>query len=201
MMLNDTYGDCTIAGAGHMIVAANALVNGSDPIPTDPEIQQEYFAETGGPDSGCVEADVLKNWYTRGLFQMNTGNVCSTNKIAGYAPVNPQSIRDVQQAIAFYGGCYIGVQLPQSAQQQFGEDDQWTVVPGSPIEGGHCILYVAYDAHNLYAVTWGAVIAVAYPWHAAYCDEAWAVVPQAFVEAGHGPTLDLKSLQSDISQL
>ena len=216
MFLNDEYGDCTIAGVGHVIVAANAEVSEHDAVPTDPEIQQQYFALTGGQDTGCVEADVLHTWYRVGLFTANDGGILHDveddltellehpkrmSKIAGYAPVGAEDMVCIQKAIELFGHCYVGVQCPQSAQEQFAAHQPWTVVPGSPIEGGHRILYVGYDHEYLYAVTWGDLVAVTYDWHDAFCDEAWAVIPQAFVEKGAGPTVDITQLQADLNAL
>ena len=202
MMDNDRLGCCTISGAGHLILATSAEVSGHELAPTDSEIEQQYFEITGGEDSGCVEAEVLKLWHTQGLFAVDSPTQCSApDKIAGYAPVNPKDVTAVHQAVAFYGACYIGVALPESAQQQFGAGQPWTVVPGSPIEGGHCIVLVSYDSQYVQAVTWGAVVNVSYPWLQKYMDEAWAVIPSAFVEAGRGPELDMDSLLADLSSV
>lgn len=194
MLGNDTVGDCTIAGAGHLILAADAEVGEHDPAPDTPQAKAQYFAITGGQDTGCVEADVLKLWYRAGLFS-------PANRVAGYAPVDPRDVTAVHQAIDLYGAAYIGVQLPESAQQQFADGEPWTVDPDSPIEGGHCIVLVGYDQQYVQAVTWGAVVNVAYPWLAEFMEECWAVIPQAFVEAGHDAVdrLDLAALQADLA--
>jgi hypothetical protein len=191
MFDNDTLGDCTIAGVAHAITAWNAETHESDAIPTDREVRDAYFALTGGTDSGCVEATVLRKWQCEGLFG---------HKLAAYAPVPPQNIGAVHQAIAFYGAAYLGVALPESAQEQF-PSREWTVVPGSPIEGGHCILAVGYDAYAVHCRTWGGTVAVSYPWFAKYTTEAWACIAPEFVEAGRGPVLDLASLRRDLAAL
>jgi hypothetical protein len=191
---NDQVGDCTLAGACHVIVAANAQVAMSDPVPADTEVIDQYYAITGGQDTGCVEADVLKLWHTKGLF--------GGNKIAGYAPVNPRDVTAIKQAIAFYGAAYIGVALPQSAQQQFGAGQPWTVVPGSPILGGHCIVLVGYDTTYVQAVTWGAVVNVTWEWLGKYCDEAWAILTREIVEAGYDALhIDLTELRADLASV
>lgn len=192
MFLNDTYVDCTVAGVAHAILAWNAEVHESDAVPTDEQVKSTFFALTGGVDSGCVEADVLRTWYQDGLFG---------HKIAGYAPVNPRDVVGLHQAIAFYGGAYLGVALPQSAQEQFAHGYEWNVVPGSPIDGGHCILAVGYDDYGVECVTWGSTVLVSYPWLAAYCTEVWAIIGNQFVEAGHGPALDIKTLQADLAAI
>lgn len=193
MMLNDQLGDCTMAGVGHVIVASDAEVVENDAIPTDAQIRAQYFAFTGGQDAGCVEADVLREWYQHGLFG-------GENKIAGYVRCD-RTTNEVHVAIALYGACYVGVQCPSSAQEQFEAGEPWVVVPGSPVEGGHCIVFVGYDAEYLYAVTWGGIAKVSYPWWSKYGDEAWAVIPQAFVEKGAGPLVDLATLQADLNTL
>lgn len=193
MFGNDRIGDCTIAGAAHAIQAWNTEVSQNDPLPDVDEVESQYFEITGGADSGCVEADVLRLWATKGMFDGAS--------IAGYAPIETSSIPMLEAGVAFYGCAYLGIQCPESAQEQFAAGKPWTVVPGSPIEGGHCILLVGYDTHVGYAVSWGAVVEVTWPFLAAYLDEAWAIIPHEFVEAGHGPSLDLASLRADLGAL
>ena len=192
MMDNDRLGCCTVSGVGHAIMAWNAEVSKSDHVPTDEEIQSAYFDLTGGADAGCVEADVLKHWQRHGLFG---------HKIAAYASVETHDLIGLQQAIAFYGAAYLGVALPESAQEQFANGETWTVDPSSPIEGGHCILAVGYDHESVQCVTWGGVVNVSYPWLSTYLTEAWAIIGNEIVEAGHGPSLDLVTLQADLASI
>lgn len=190
---NDRLGDCTIAGAAHAMQAWNAEVNQNDALPTQGDVEETYFSFTGGADSGCVEATVLQVWKATGMF--------NGNRIIGYAPVATNSIPMLESSVAYYGACYVGIQCPESVQEQFIVGKPWTVVPGSPIDGGHCIVLVGYDAHAAYAVTWGSVVEVTWPFLAAYLDEAWAIIPEEFEQAGKGPMLDLKALQADIGAL
>lgn len=189
---NDQYGDCTIAGVAHQIAAWNAEVHETDPVPSSSQVVETYFSLTGGPDSGLNEENVLQTWRTKGLFG---------NKIDAYVPVNPKDITELHQTVAFYGGCYLGVVVPQSAQEQFQDDQPWTVVPGSQVLGGHCIAALGYTTNGLLCATWGGIAEVTYPWLAAYLEEAWAIIPHEFVEAGRGPSLDLASLRSDLGQV
>lgn len=187
--------NCTIAGAAHVVMATEAelpFVEKHD-FTTD-EVTRQYFEITGGPDSGCVEAEVLQLWHTKGLFN---GQKCGP-----FAPVPPRNVVAVHRAIAFYGAAYIGVALPESAQQQFAAGRPWEVVPGSPVEGGHCIVPVAYDPSAIYCVTWGQIVAVTWPWWATYVDEVWCIVSDAAMEAKHGPgVLDLQAMEADLSRL
>lgn len=189
---NDQYGDCTIAGVAHLLSAWNAEVNEDDPVPSEDAVVATYFSLTGGQDAGCNEQRVLEAWRSHGLFG---------ETIDAYAPVGLSDTVELHQAIAFYGGAYLGIACPASAQQQFASGKPWTYVPGSPVEGGHCIVALGYDHTAVYCATWGGIAPVTYPFLSHFLDECWCVIPHQFIEAGHGPSLDLTSLRSDLNQL
>lgn len=189
------FGDCVMAGAAHLIMASNSQVHREDPVPSSNDVANQYLTLTGGVDSGLNESDALAFWRSQGLF--------GDNRISAYVPVDPNQIPHVHASIAFYGTCFLGVQVPASAQDQFANEEPWTVVPGSPIEGGHCIVAVGYDQQWLYCVSWGRVVPVSWPWVQAYCDEGWCVISQEVAEAGAGPggLLNLAALQKDLDAL
>lgn len=197
---NSQYGDCTIAGTAHAIAAWDALVGGSDPVPTDAQVVAQYCALTGcvtagdAHDTGLVISDLLHTWQTSGLFP-------SVNHLAGYAPVNIASLSEMQQAVAAYGALNCGVNLPQSAENQFNPagGGTWTYEGDAPI-GGHCVIVVGYGS-DLVAVTWGATVSITWEWWEHYGAEAWVMLPQAFVEAGKGPEVNLAQLQADLGSL
>lgn len=189
-------GDCTVVGTVNLGKSWNAEVHESDAIPSPNDVVSEYFTLTGGQDSGMAETDVLNTWHSTGLFG---------DTIAGFAPVQHNDITQIEESIAFFGGCYFGVQLPQSAQQQFnpGGQSTWSVVNGSPIEGGHCIVGLGFDqtAKLVQIATWGQIVNVEYGWLSEYLDEAYAIIPHQFVEAGKGPSLDLAALTADLKSI
>ncbi len=193
MDLNDRLGICTIAGVDHLLAAWNSDLGEPDPRPDDAQMEATYLTMTGGQDTGLNEQNVLTTWQREGLFG---------NKIAAFAPFNPQSITTMHQVVAFYRGAYLGIQCPQSAQQQFAEGKPWTYVPGSPIEGGHCIVAVGYTARALLCVSWGQVVEVTYPFLSHFLDEAWAIISHEIVEYGNdGVGVDLPSLLADIASI
>ncbi len=148
---NDRYGDCTMAAAAHLIQSWNAQTGESLPVPVDQQVVAQYLKLTGGKDTGLVESQVLKRWMSSGLWD---------NKIVGYAPVNVHNLDSLKQAIAFFGGVYVGIQVPDNAQDQFRAGKPWTLDPGwqqQSIEGGHAVPLLGYDDQYLYAITWGAV--------------------------------------------
>jgi hypothetical protein len=194
---NDTLGDCTIAGADHVIAAENALLGTSDARPALSVLEAQYNVLSPN-DQGCVIATVLQTWRSQGLFQMPSG----PNKITQYAPFNQRSKTEFLQVIAFTGNAYIGIACPQSAQQQFAKQVQtgqlvpWTVVKGSPIAGGHCIVAVGYTTEGLLCVSWGGVVLVTWAFITKYCDEGWALLTEELAEKG-GDTLGLDTAQLD----
>ena len=201
---NDSLSDCVIAAVDHVIARENAIEHTHDARPDLAHIESQYnfFSPS---DNGCVIADVLQAWRTTGLFRhMPAG----PNKISQYAPFDYTNKTELKQVIAYLGHAYLGIACPQSAQQQFAMQEQtgqlvpWTVVNGSPVDGGHAIVAVGYTADGLLCVTWGSVVVVTWAFVAKYCDEAWAILSQEIVEHG-ADTFGLKTakLQADLDAL
>ncbi len=188
------FGDCVMAGAAHLIMASDVEVKRQDAVPSSNTVAEQYLTLTGGQDTGLNESDTLAFWRSQGLF--------GDNKIAAYCPVATDQLTHVQASVALYGACFLGIQVPESAQEQFGRNEPWTVVPGSPIMGGHCIVVVGYSPEYLFAVTWGGIAPLSYSWFQTFCDEAYAVITEEIVEAGDGPSgLNLAALQKDLDAL
>jgi len=182
-----------MAGVAHLIGAWDVDFKQTQPVPGEAEVVKEYLTLTGGPDTGLVEANVLKTWHTGGLFG---------EKIAGYAPVSPKDILAIHQAIAFYGGCYLGIECPRSAQEQFAAGEPWTYVKDSPVEGGHCIVALGYDERHVECATWGGIAQVTYPFFAHYLDEAWVVLSEQLVDAKKDALgISLAALQADLEKV
>jgi hypothetical protein len=190
---NDRIGDCTYAGVDHLNRGWNALLSEKDKLPTEAQIEGAYFKETGGEDSGCNEASVLKRWYREGLFGA---------KIAGYAPVSTTNMLAWHQAVAFYGGLYLGIECPASAQEQFEAGQPWTYV-GSEVEGGHCVVALGYGPNGgLHCATWGGIAVLEASFLAHYLDEAWVILPHQLVEAKKDSLgIDLEALQADLAKV
>ena len=190
---NATYGDCTIAGVAHLIAAWNRLYGQSDPVPDDTAVIAEYFKLTGGQDTGLNEAEVLKTWQQSGLFG---------EKLAAYAPVPPTSLLNLHQAIAFYGGAYLGIACPQSAQEQFARGVPWTYV-GEQTQDGHCIVALGFTPDgSLICATWGGLAIVTAGFCAHYLEEAWVAIPNQLVEAKKDSLgIVLPQLQADLNRV
>src|SRR4051794_31538952 len=66
MFANDVYGDCVIAGRAHQTIRFEDIEQSKIVKITDQEVLKEYFAETGGPDTGLVVLDSLNLWRQEG---------------------------------------------------------------------------------------------------------------------------------------
>jgi hypothetical protein len=200
MMLNDQLGDCTIAGAGHAIQVWTANA-GSETTVADSDILTAYEQWDGydpsdpNTDQGGVELDVLNDWRQGGL---------SGHKLLAYAAASVSNLQEIRQAIALFGGVYIGVSLPLTAQGQ----EEWTVVPdeggGSSQAGswgGHCVFVVGYDATTFTCISWGQLIKITVPFWLKYCDESYALFGQDWINSGgQAPSgFDADQLMSDLA--
>ncbi len=137
------------------------------------------------------------------------------------SPQPPTANSDIALAIWLFGGAYIGVQLPITAQNQ----NVWDVPqnPGPNDEpgswGGHAIYLVGYDTRDTGSVfpnpqspapstqsptftciTWGKLKRLTWAWLEKYCDEAYALVSKDWIKAnGIAPSgFDFATLEADL---
>lgn len=202
MMGNDHYGDCTCAAAGHMIEEWTANT-GSPKTLSDSVILSAYRHFAGDDaDAGASMLDVLKYWRKSGI---------GGDKILGFTQLQPRSTIEVKDSISLFGGCYIGMALPDFVLAPGAglATTPWVVPPQGPVgdaapnpQNGHCIPAVGYDERNLYVVTWGALKTMSWEFYQAYMDEAYAVLSNDWInkKLGTAPDgLNLATLQQDLS--
>jgi hypothetical protein len=204
MMDNDRLGCCTCSAAGHLVQVWTGNAQASPVIIPDPDILAAYEGSCGynpadpSTDQGGVEIDVLNYWRNTGV---------GGHKISAYASVNVQHSIEIQQAIALFGGIYIGVALPISAQSQVG--GVWDVGTGPNGQagswGGHAVPVVGYSAADmtLTCITWGALQKMTFAFWQAYCDEAYACLSPDFIELSSlSPSgFDVAQLQADLTEI
>ena len=207
MMDNDQIGDCTCAAAGHLLMEWTANAGKKIFTPTDKQIVAAYSAitgynpTTGANDNGANEIDVLNYWRQSGI---------AGHKIGAYVALEPSNHNHVMDSVYMFEGCYIGVQLPISAQAQVQNHKPWSVPPGGPTGdgkpgswGGHAVPVVAYDSRGLVVVTWGALQRMTWSFWEAYCDEAYAILSPDYLDGKQqGPQgFSLQQLEADLEDL
>lgn len=125
------------------------------------------------------------------------------HRIAAYLSITPGNVDHILLAAYLFGACGIGIQFPQSAMDQFNAGKGWSLVKGSPIEGGHYIPVVARRSSKPQIVMWGKEISATKGFLAAYCDEAWAIIsPEILNASGVTPEgFNLDQLRADLAEL
>lgn len=206
MLLNDKLGDCVAAGALHGQQLIDKAGKGIDTsfVDNDALVMYEkvggYVPGEPNTDQGAQLIDGLHYWNNPGLGVGQYKN----DAYAEFSLTGTQGIAMLQQVIADFGVAYLGLQVPQSAMQQFDAGQPWTVVPRSPIEGGHCVPGVDYDQGGLWIVTWAARTYVTWPFVVKYFAEAWSVTSADLVKAVGGSIatgIDTVSANEDWAQL
>lgn len=185
MMENDQIGDCTCAAAGHLLMEWTANAGKKMFTPSDKQIVAAYSAitgynpTTGANDNGAVEVDVLNYWRQTGI---------AGHKIGAYVSLEPSNHNHIMDAVYIFEGCYIGMQLPVSAQAQVQNHQPWSVPPGGATGdgkpgswGGHAVPVVAYDSRGVTVVTWGALQMMTWSFWEVYCDEAYAILSKDYL--------------------
>lgn len=200
VMLNNTLGDCTIAGVGHAIQVWTA--NNGGMVTASNSIVEKYYEQWDGyvpgnpsTDNGGVELDVLNDWQKNGF---------DGNPLMAFADPKPANLTEVRQAINLFGGVYIGLSLPITAQTQ----DVWDVVPNGGANakpgswGGHCVFVPKYDQNSFTCITWGELKKMTVAFWNEYCDETHALLCPKWISAKGSPGgFDLAQLQADLKAI
>jgi len=200
MMLNDKLGDCTIAGAAHAVQVWSANTGSEVTVP-DATVEN-YYQQWDGyvpgdpkTDNGGVELDVLNDWQKNGF---------AGNALVAFADPKVANLVEIRQSINLFGGVYIGLALPLTAQTQ----DVWDVVktggakakPGS--WGGHCVFVPKYDQNGFTCITWGALKTMTLAFWKKYCDEAHTLLGQQWLTAKGSPAgFDQSQLEADLNAI
>ncbi|AFM40840.1 hypothetical protein Desaci_1863 [Desulfosporosinus acidiphilus SJ4] len=202
---NDTVGDCVIAGADHetMLWTAEGSVEASF---TAANAMSDYSAITGynpndpNTDQGTEVRTALQYRQKTGMIDAG-GN---RHKIAVYLLLDHSNLlNELLEAVYLFSAVGIGINFPDSAMEQFNNGQPWSVVQGSQIEGGHYVPVVGYDGSYIYCVTWGRVQKMTVDFLKTYCEEAWAILSQEFLNGkGVSPEgFDFAQLQADLAAI
>jgi hypothetical protein len=197
MYANDRIGDCTTAAAAHMIEAWTAESRGAAVEVTESSVLAAFgrvkIVDPLTGEEGAVELDVLRDWRKHGVGH---------HRIGAFARVSVHDHLLVRTASWLFGGLYIGLALPLSAQSQqtwdwngsLSGDDR----PGS--WGGHAVDVVRYSHGSLTAVTWGRLQDLTWSFWDRYVDEAYCILSNDFLAGDRAPNgFDLEALKADLA--
>ena len=213
-------GDCVIADCAHQEMLRTANV-GTIWIPTDLQVLALYTYFQGmniDPNSSDLDANAIAAYLEQNdngcdeltVIQYLTTTGWQGRKLGGSANLDPTQLDQLKWAVCIFGASRLGLNLPQSAMDQFNAGQPWDYVAGSSLDGGHDVPIVQYDANYVYVVTWGQLQPVTYAFLAAKYDDGTPYVDEAHAElafdwvnaAGTCPdNLDLAQLQADLSSI
>jgi hypothetical protein len=208
MLGNDQYGDCVWAGACHETMLLTAIQSTQRPSPLmapfiDQDALEAYSKATGfnpndpSTDQGTNVRDAMKYRAVDGIWDAGDHN----HKIGAYV-----SLDSTHLAVAVYlFGCVgMGIQFPSSAMDQFNAGEPWSVVQGSPIEGGHYVCVVSIQKQTVKVVTWGTLQPATWGFVRTYCDELWAYLTPDDLNGTTGLSargFNLSQLTADLAAL
>ena len=204
MFGNDAWGDCVICGRANQTLRFEQFQQDKIvPITTDICLN-EYWSEEaqegdgsackflnwiGGrgwnyhPDNGLNMLDSLNEWRQKG-WVLGDGN---TYTIYAFAQLALQNAQELQYAVYLLGGAYIGIQVPQSAMDQFNAGQIWDVSGDSTIVGGHCLYVEGFNETGPICITWGKRQPMTWNFYNTYCDEAYALVMNRDIFVSNNP--------------
>jgi hypothetical protein len=155
MYLNNTLGDCVIAGIGHVVGVLTGGA-GKQYLYTNAQITELYSAIGGyvpghpNTDNGCDEQTALNYW-------QHNGAPAGANKIAGWISVNGLDPDEYRTALWLFENLYFGLELPDKwiSPMPSAPGFTWDVAGPPNPDNGHCIVGVGYGGKGVKICTWG----------------------------------------------
>jgi hypothetical protein len=209
MLGNDCVGDCALAGMGHADMLWAAYAEERRLRVTTSMVIAAYSAVTGyvpgdpSTDRGTALIAALRWWRKRGI---------DAQRVRAFVEVDPRDADNVRRAIDWFGCAYVGVELPDAVLPSSRTIPDWTCAPDPKRSNtqpnphnGHCVIYAGYDQDGLVAVTWGQTVRVSWAFHAAYCDELYALLAPSWEQSAWlrtiNPAFDAKMLAADLAAI
>lgn len=204
ILANDFYGDCVWAGAAHETMMLRAAAHYQPPLFSNTAVLSDYSAVTGFKQSD-PSTDQGTDVQEAAAYRQKTGILDASgqrHKIDSYAALKPGDLHQLDIACYLFGAVGIGVDLPDTAEDQFNRMEPWSVVSGSSSMGGHYVPIVGRNSLGMYlAVTWGRLQAVEPGFIMQFMDEGLVYVStERLNQKGFSPQgVDLAGLQSDFA--
>ena len=205
MLANDRVGDCAEAGSAHETLVLSR--EGDHHAAFDDACTLKTYSEIAGYVDGEESTDVGTEPRELAQFRRKTGILDAKDgrhRIGAYLWLERGDVKQLWAALHTFGAAGIGYELPESAQQQFGEGKPWDYEPGSPIEGGHYVPAIGRRSGGFIdAVSWGQRIAITPKFYERFCQCGLIYVSASALD-GSGKTpegLDLEQLLADLKAL
>jgi hypothetical protein len=190
IMGNNEHGNCVIVTAAHAIMHWYHATRGITKRIPDPKVIA--LSRQLGALNGYSILERNKFWRTSGMWGNTTHAFTQTT-------ANDPTL--LKQIIHTFGCADIGLAMPRGWQSQ----DPWNTGRGPAFRkytwGGHSVPLVGYDENLFYCVTWGKIQAITPAALTAYCDESYALINRAWLDAtGRTPEqLDMTALEAALA--
>ena len=133
---------------------------------------------------------VLNHWRKHGI---------DGHKIIAFAKLtfNNKNVQkeELKRVIYLYGGCFIGLNIPRSVENQWQHSKKWSIirrVPGGDARRrlwfSHALLVIGYNEKGVRVVTFGKEEVMTWEFYLKYVDEAYAVFDESFLKARNTPS-------------
>ena len=209
MLGNDTSGDCFFAGGGHETMLWNA--EAGKVVKFAPANSLSDYAAytamfsppafdpaTGANDNGTDMQQGAE--YRRTVGLIDSAGV--RHKPASYLAFDATDPQQLAIATYFFSAAGVGVQLPETADDQFDADQPWTYVAGAAIAGGHYVPCIGRINGIWKVVTWGKTQDVDPLFMQKLADQALAYVsPEMMLNGKDLEGFGLNELQQDLAAL
>lgn len=197
--------NCTCAVAGHLIMAWSSNT-GRLKRPTTRSIintyaeVSNYNPKTNENDEGIESIKVLKYWRKNNI---------AGYKIVAFAKLEDKNRQQLMSTIYLFGGCYVGLNLPKTAEKQWKTTGKWTIPrtnKKADAKSGtwfsHAVLITGYKGEDLRIITWGEEMIMTMDFWEAYSEESYAVFSEVFIKYDKTPTgIDVDILKNDIENI
>jgi hypothetical protein len=166
---NDRLGDCTAAGACHIVDAITAAA-GAPAVLTAQDAIGFYSLSTGynpadpSTDQGGDEYTVLSTWKDKGIDGKGA------HAIAGFVAIDPSNADFVKSVAWLFENLYFGIELA----------DAWTSTPNGGVwdvgqapdpNDGHCVVGLGGSPAGIVVDTWGEFITITWAAIAEFCGD------------------------------
>jgi hypothetical protein len=214
MLGNDVAGDCNAVTWANMRRLVTATLT-TENYPSQDQVWQFYQTQNPKFDpQGTKDTDGPGSQYDQGMdvqtgleYLHSTGGPDGVKAVA-FAQVDHTDLGEVKAALAIFGGLWLGIEVLDANQDEFGKGEAWTDVKGSPIDGGHAILGGGYTTSDIKFITWAKETEFAKSfWNGVVqgsplVEEAWVVIwPEHLGTTGFEQGIDQTKLAADYQAL
>lgn len=204
MFANDTVSDCVWAGSAHETITFNREI-AVDVQFTDKTVLSDYSVVTGyNPANPATDQGTdlqAAASYRRKIGVLDASG--KRHKIDSYIALEPGNVDQAVQAAFIFSAVGIGLQLPNSAINQFDGNQPWTPVKGARNLGGHYVPLLGRNSKGyLLVVSWGRLQAMSPEFLAAYMDEGLVYLSFEYIKNKLSPQgFDEVTLRADLTAI